>query len=72
MPLQLILGGPVEDLSNFQMAPTPFLSNITCSAHSPHDILKVWKKHDHNLLAGGVKCDIRVLGGCRFGCFVGF
>ncbi len=33
-----------------------------------------WKfeKNDHNLPFGHVKCDIRVLGGCRFGFFVGF
>jgi hypothetical protein len=35
------IGGPVQDLSNFQMAPIPFLSDLTCSTHSPHDILKV-------------------------------
>jgi hypothetical protein len=35
------VGGPVQDLSNFQMAPIPFLSDLTCSTHSPHDILKV-------------------------------
>ncbi len=37
-------GGPVQDLSNFQMASIPFLSDQTCFTHSPHDILKVWKK----------------------------
>jgi hypothetical protein len=34
-------GGPVQDLSNFQMVPIPFMSVLTCSTHSPHDILKV-------------------------------
>ncbi len=37
----LVIGDPVQDLSNFQMAPIPFLSDLTCSTHSPHDILKV-------------------------------
>jgi hypothetical protein len=37
----IILGGPVQDLSNFQMTQIPFLSDSTCSNHSPHDILKV-------------------------------
>jgi hypothetical protein len=36
-----LVGGPVQDLSNFQMAQIPFLSDLTCSTHSPHDILKV-------------------------------
>ncbi len=40
---RVIIGGPVQDLTNFQMAPIPFLSELTCSTHSPHDILKVWK-----------------------------
>jgi hypothetical protein len=35
------VGGPVQDLSNFQMAPIPYLSVLTCSTHSPHDIQKV-------------------------------
>ncbi len=56
-----VLGGPVQDLSNFQMAPIPFLSDLTSSTHSPH-----------NLPVGHVKRDIRVLGGCNVGCFVGF
>ncbi len=37
----LQIGGPVQDLSNFQMAPIPFLRDLTHSTHSPHDILKV-------------------------------
>jgi hypothetical protein len=65
-------GGPVQDLSNFQMALIPFLSDLTCSTHSPHDILKVRKKIDHNLHIGRVKRDIHVFGGCSFGFFVGF
>jgi hypothetical protein len=35
------IGGPVQDLSNFQMAQIPFFSGLICSTHSPHDILKV-------------------------------
>ena len=38
------IGSPVQDLSNFRMATIPFLSDLTCSTHSPHDILTVWKK----------------------------
>ncbi len=60
-------GGPVQDLSNFQMAPIPFLGDLTCSTHSPHDILKVKKKIDNNLPVGHVKRDIRVLDGCSLG-----
>ncbi len=54
------------------MAQTPFLSDLTCSTHSLHDILTVWKKNDHNLPVGRVKCDKHVLGGCSYGFFVGF
>ncbi len=68
----LTVRGQVQDLSSFQMDPIPFLSDLTCSTHSPHDILKVWKKIDHNLPIGHVKRDIRVLGGCSSGFFVGF
>jgi hypothetical protein len=35
------VGGPVQDLTNFQMAQIPFLIDLTCSAHSPHAFLKV-------------------------------
>jgi hypothetical protein len=59
----LSVGGPVQDLSNFQMAPIPILSDLTCSTHSPHDI---WK-NDHNLPIGHVKRVIRVLGECSLG-----
>ncbi len=41
--IPMALGGLVQDLSKFQMAPTPFLSDLTCSTHSPHDILKLKK-----------------------------
>ena len=49
------------------MAQIPFLSDLTCSTHSPHDILKVSKKIDHNLPVGHVRHDILVLGGCSVG-----
>ena len=51
-PSILKLRSPVQDLSNFQMAPVPFLSDLTCSTHSPHDILKVWKKNTITCLLG--------------------
>ncbi len=35
------VGGPVQDLSKFQMAPIPFLSDLACSTYSPQDIMKV-------------------------------
>jgi hypothetical protein len=35
------LGGPAQDLSNFQLALIPILIVPTCSTSSPHDILKV-------------------------------
>ncbi len=38
---ELVVGGPVQHSSKFQMAPIPFMSDLTCSTHSPHDILKV-------------------------------
>ena len=54
-----IVGGPAQDLSNFQMAPIPILSVPTCSTSSPHDILKVsLKKIDQNLPVGRVERDI--------------
>jgi hypothetical protein len=53
-----MLGGPVQNLSNFQMAPIPILSVLTCSNSSPHDILKVSRKMiDHNPPIGWDKCD---------------
>jgi hypothetical protein len=70
--LHITLGGPLQDFSNFQMAQILFPSDLTCSTHSPHDILTVRKKIDHNLPIGRVKRDIRVLGGCNFGFFAGF
>jgi hypothetical protein len=64
----VVVGVPVQDLSNFKMAPIPYLSDLTCSTHSPHDILNVWNnKIDHTLPVGCVKRDICVLGGCNFG-----
>jgi hypothetical protein len=42
--IMAMLGGPAQDLSNFQLAPIPILSVPTCSTSSPHDILKVSKK----------------------------
>ena len=55
----LMIGGPAQDLSNFQMAPIPILSVPTCSTSSPHDILKVsLKKIDQNLPVGRVEHDI--------------
>jgi hypothetical protein len=54
----LPLGGPEENLSNFQMPPIPFLSVLTCSTSSPHDILKVSRKiMDHNPPVGQDKHD---------------
>ncbi len=51
-PLLMGIGGPAQNLSNFQMAPIPFLSVLTCSTRSPHDILKVSLKNDWNLPFG--------------------
>jgi hypothetical protein len=60
----ITVGGPIQDLSNFQMALMPFLSVLNCSSHSPHDILKVSKtKIGHNLPVGRVKCDVVFLVG---------
>ncbi len=44
--------GSEQDLSKFQMAPIPFLSDLTCSTHLPHDILKVRKKMTITCLLG--------------------
>jgi hypothetical protein len=53
-----LLKGPGQDLSNFQMAPIPILSVLTCSTSSPHDILKVSRKIiNHNLPVGWDKGD---------------
>ncbi len=60
------VGGPAQNLPNFQIAPMPFLSVSTCSTRSPHDILKV-KKNDHNLPVGRVERDIVDLGGFTHG-----
>ena len=54
----LVIGGPAQNLSKFQMAPIPILSVLTCSTSSSHDILKVLRKIiDHNLPIGGDKLD---------------
>ncbi len=53
----LMIGGPGQDLRNFQVVPIPILSILTYSTSSPHDILKVSKKK-HNLPVGRVKCDV--------------
>ncbi len=53
-----LVGGPAKNLSNFQIAPIPILSVLTCSTSSPHDILKVLRKiFDHNLPVGRDKPD---------------
>jgi hypothetical protein len=58
------LGGPGQDLGNFQMVPIPILSVLTYSTSSPHDILKVSKqKNYHNLPVARVKCDVVFLVG---------
>ncbi len=36
------IGGPVEKMCFFQMAPTPPLSVLICSTRYQYDILKVW------------------------------
>jgi hypothetical protein len=38
-----LVGGPGQDLRNFQVVPIPILSVLTYSTSSPHDILKVSK-----------------------------
>ena len=53
------LGGPVEKMCFFQMAPTPPLSVSICSTRCQYDILKVWlKKNDHFLTCGAAKVHI--------------
>ncbi len=54
----VVVEGPAQTLSNFQIAPIPILSVLTCSTGSPHDILKVSRKIiDHNLPVGRDKRD---------------
>jgi hypothetical protein len=54
-----MLGGPVEKMCFFQMAPTPPLSVSICSTRCQYDILKVWlKKNDHFLTCGAAKVHI--------------
>ena len=40
---RVLIGGPAQDFTNFQMVSIPILSVLTCSTGSPHDILKVKK-----------------------------
>jgi hypothetical protein len=55
------------------MALIPFLSVLTCSTHSPHDILTVLKTDiGHNLPVGRVKCDVAFLVGLLRGFYGGF
>jgi hypothetical protein len=55
----LLLGGPVEKMCFFQMAPIPPLSVSICSTMCQYDILKVWlKKNDHFLTCGAAKVHI--------------
>ena len=68
----IAIGGPAQDLRNFQMAPVPSLSVLTCSTSSPHDILKVSEKNDHNLPIGRVERDDGVPGGNIYWFLVGF
>ncbi len=69
----LRLGGPAQNLPNFQMAPIPILSILTCSTSSPNNILKVLRKIIyHNLPVGRDKRDDWVLGGISCGIYVGF
>jgi hypothetical protein len=53
------LGGPVEKMCFFQMAPVPPPSVSICSTRCQYDILKVWlKKNDHSLTCGAAKVHI--------------
>jgi hypothetical protein len=42
--MPILVGGPVQNMTIFQMAPIPVLSVLTCSTSSPHDILKISRK----------------------------
>ncbi len=67
------IGGLAQNLSNFQMAPIPILSVLTCSTSSPHDIMTVLRKIiDHNPPIGQDKHDDWVLGGIGCRIYVGF
>jgi hypothetical protein len=56
-----MIGGPVEKMCFFQMAPTPPLSVSICSTRCQYDILKVWlKKNDHFLTCGAAKVHVFV------------
>ncbi len=73
MMTQFEVGDPAQNLSNFQMAPIPILSVLTCSTSSAHDILKVLRKIiDHNLPVGWDKRNSWVLGGTSCQIHVGF
>ncbi len=53
------LGGAVEKMCFFQMAPIPPLSVSICSTRCQYDILKVWlKKNNHFLTCGAAKVHI--------------
>ena len=55
----MMVGGPVEKMCFFQMAPTPPLSISICSTRCQYNILKVWlKKNDHILICGAAKVHI--------------
>ncbi len=51
--MYVYVGGPGQDLQNFQMVPIPILSVLTYSTSSPHDILKVSKKKTITCPLGG-------------------
>ncbi len=71
--LNMFIGGLAQNLSNFQIAPIPILSVLTCSTSSPHDILKFLRKIIyHNLPIGRDKHDDWVLGGISYRIYVGF
>ena len=56
VPMPLLLVGPVEKMSFFQMVPKSYLSVVMHSNRCEYDILKVsLEKIDHNLPIGRVK-----------------
>jgi hypothetical protein len=60
----LQVGGPVHNLSIFQISPIPMLGVLTCSTSSLYDILIFSRKIiDHNPPVGRDKRDNQVLGG---------
>jgi hypothetical protein len=64
-PISLMIGCTSQDLRIFQMLPIPILSVLIYSTSSPHDISKVSKKINHNLLVGQVKGDVVILVGLQ-------